>query len=121
MNVVLWIVAGILAIAFAMGGLLKISQPKDKLAAKWPGSKTSPQGRSRSSEPWECWSPRAHPARGHRHRPDSDPLAAAGLAVIMILAPVVHGRKEPQMIVVNLVLFALVASVAIMRFGPQAF
>ena len=50
------------------------------------------------------------------------PLAATGLAVTMILAAIVHGRRgEPQMIIVNAVLLALALFVAIMRFGPQAF
>lgn len=40
----------------------------------------------------------------------------------MVLAAVVHARlKENQQIVVNVVLFALAAFVAIMRFGPNAF
>src|SRR5262245_41853682 len=46
------------------------------------------------------------------------PLAATGLAVTMILATVVHvRRKEPQMIVFTIVLLALAAFVAVMRFG----
>ncbi len=32
MNVVLWIVAGLLAVAFLTSGLMKLSQPKKKLA-----------------------------------------------------------------------------------------
>lgn len=50
------------------------------------------------------------------------PIAATGLAITMVLAAVVHARlKENQQIVVNVVLFALAAFVAIMRFGPNAF
>ncbi len=33
MNLVLWIVAGLLAAAFAAAGLMKLTQPKAKLAA----------------------------------------------------------------------------------------
>ena len=33
MNVVLWIIAGLLAVAFAGAGLMKLTQPKPKLAA----------------------------------------------------------------------------------------
>ncbi len=33
MNVVLWIIAGLLAVAFAGAGLMKLMQPKAKLAS----------------------------------------------------------------------------------------
>lgn len=36
MNVLLWIVQAILAVAFALSGLVKVLQPKDKLAGKYP-------------------------------------------------------------------------------------
>ena len=50
------------------------------------------------------------------------PLAATGLAIVMLLAAVVHARrKEQQLIGVNVVLLVLAAFVAVMRFGPQAF
>ena len=49
-------------------------------------------------------------------------LAAAGLAVTMLLAAVVHARRgEKSNIAVNLVLAALAVFVAVMRFGPNAF
>jgi DoxX-like family len=34
MNVLLWIVAGLLAAAFLVAGLTKLTQPKEKLAAR---------------------------------------------------------------------------------------
>ena len=37
MNIVLWIIAGILAVAFAGAGLMKLTQPKEKLAASGMG------------------------------------------------------------------------------------
>ena len=50
------------------------------------------------------------------------PIAAVCLAVTMVLAAVVHGRRgETQAIVVNVVLLALALFVAVMRFGPNAF
>ncbi|MDX3099726.1 hypothetical protein [Nonomuraea angiospora] len=36
MNVVLWIVQAVLAVMFGMAGVMKSTQPKDKLAAKLP-------------------------------------------------------------------------------------
>jgi hypothetical protein len=43
MNVLLWIVQAILAVAFALSGLVKVLQPKDKLAGKYPWMQVSPR------------------------------------------------------------------------------
>ncbi|MGP3960206.1 DoxX family protein [Nonomuraea sp. 3N208] len=124
MNVVLWIGAGLLALAFLAAGLMKISQPKQKLAA--------------SGMAWtEDFSPGAVKAIGTLELlaaiglilpaafgivPVLTPLAATGLVLVMIGAAVTHARrKEPQMIVANVVLLALAAFVAWGRFGPYSF
>jgi uncharacterized membrane protein len=50
------------------------------------------------------------------------PLAATGLAVVMVLAILTHvRRKEAQVTPVNLVLGLLAAFVAWQRFGPHSF
>jgi hypothetical protein len=50
------------------------------------------------------------------------PIAATGLAVMMVLAAATHiRRKEPSGVAVNAVLFLLVAFVAWGRFGPYSF
>ena len=50
------------------------------------------------------------------------PLAATGLAVVMLLAAFAHARRrEPGAIVLNVVLLVLAAIVAWWRFGPYAF
>jgi hypothetical protein len=50
------------------------------------------------------------------------PLAAVGLALVMVGAIVVHARrKEPMNIAVNVVLIALAVIVAWGRFGPYSF
>ncbi|MFF3332964.1 DoxX family protein [Streptomyces sp. NPDC002888] len=50
------------------------------------------------------------------------PLAALGLAVMMIGAAIVHlRRKEPAVIVPNIVLGVLAAFVVWGRFGPYSF
>jgi DoxX-like family len=50
------------------------------------------------------------------------PLAALGLVLVMIGAAGTHAhRKEPQVIVVNLVILALAAVVVWGRFGPYSF
>ncbi|GLZ78118.1 hypothetical protein Afil01_29250 [Actinorhabdospora filicis] len=49
------------------------------------------------------------------------PLAALGLAALMVAAAVVHARRrEPSAIVVNAVLFAAAVLIAWGRFGPYA-
>lgn len=45
MNITLWIVAGALAAAFLMAGLMKATQPKIKLATSMRGSRTSRMAR----------------------------------------------------------------------------
>ncbi len=124
MNVVLWIIAGLLAAAFLAAGAMKLSQPKEKLAA--------------SGMAWtEDFGPGAVKAIGALEVlaavglvlpaavdivPVLVPLAALGLVLVMAGAIVTHARrKETQPIVVNLVLLALAAVVAVGRFGPQSF
>ncbi len=124
MNIVLWIIAGLLAAAFAAAGLMKLTQPKEKLAASGMG--------------WtEQFSPGAIKAIGALEvlaaiglilpaALDIVPilvlLAALGLIVLMIGAAVTHARrKETPMIGVNVVLLVLAAVVVWGRFGPYAF
>ncbi|HEY0239602.1 MAG TPA: DoxX family protein [Friedmanniella sp.] len=123
MNVLLWIVAGLLALAFLGAGLTKVSQPKDKLAGTMG---------------WvDDFSPAAVKTIGALEvlgaiglvlpalvdvAPVLVPVAATGLAVTMVGAIVVHLRRhEPQMVVVNVVLLVLALLVAVLRFGPYAF
>lgn len=50
------------------------------------------------------------------------PLAALGLVLLMAGAAITHARrKEPQMIVMNVVLLILAAVVVWGRFGPYSF
>nr|WP_279671572.1 DoxX family protein [Flexivirga meconopsidis] len=50
------------------------------------------------------------------------PVAAVGLALIMVGAAITHAqRKEWPNVAVNVVLFAMAVFVAIERFGPQSF
>lgn len=50
------------------------------------------------------------------------PVAAIGLAVVMVGAAVTHGRRgETKNVAVNAVLLALALVVAWGRFGPYAF
>ena len=120
MNVVLWILQAVLALAFAMAGFMKLTQPKDKLVSRLP---------------WvEDFSPTTVKLIGTAElaaaiglilpaatgiAPVLTPLAATGLAVLMVLAAITHARrKEPGAIAVNAALLILAAVVAWGRFGP---
>ncbi|MEV6810925.1 DoxX family protein [Micromonospora sp. NPDC051296] len=122
-NVTLWIIAGILAALFFMAGLMKATQPKEKLTANMPWVDDFSAGTVKLIGIVEILGALGLilPAALHI-APILTPLAATGLAVTMLLAAAVHARrKESQAIVVNVLLFALAAFVAIMRLGPQSF
>ncbi len=126
MNVVLWILAGILAAAFAFAGLGKVTQPKEKLAAQgrnmaW--TEDFDQGPIRLIGVLEILA-----AIALIVPPLIDvatwlvPLAALGLVALMIGAAITHLRRgETQNAVVNAVIAVLAAVVAWGRFGPYAF
>lgn len=125
MNVVLWILAGLLALFFAFAGVNKLAQSKEQLL----------------SSPNMAWAADFSPglikvigalevlaAFGLIVPAVFDvatvlvPLAATGLVVLMLGAAATHARrKEGQAIVVNVILLVLAAVVAWGRFGPHAF
>ena len=124
MNVVLWIIAAVLAVAFLGAGSMKLLRTKEQLAASGMG--------------WvESWQPTTIKLIGALEvlgaiglilpaaldiAPIFVPLAALGLVIIMIGAIVVHSRrKENQMVIGNLVLLALAVVVVWGRFGPCSF
>lgn len=123
MNITLWIIAAVLAVVFFMAGLMKAMQPKEKLAANMGWVEGFSAGTVKFIGVVEMLGALGLilPA-AFGIAPILTPLAATGLAITMVLAAVVHARrKESQMIVVNVVLLALAAFVAVMRFGSQAF
>jgi uncharacterized membrane protein YphA (DoxX/SURF4 family) len=122
LNLVLWIISGLLAAAFLGAGVMKLTQPKDQLAAKGMAYV-------------EDFSPGTIKAIGALEllaaiglilppllgiAPVLAPLAAAGLALIMIGAIIVHVRRKEQF-AFNVVLLVLAGVVAWGRFGPYAF
>ena len=124
MNVVLWIVAGVLAAAFLASGLMKLAQPKKKIVDSGMGwAEDFSDGAVKGIGALEVLG-----ALGLILPAVFDvatvlvPIAATGLALIMLGAAVTHARrKESQMVVVNVVLLILAAFVAWGRFGPYAF
>jgi len=123
MNIVLWIIAGLLAAAFLAAGTMKLTQPKEKLSAGMPWTDDFSAGAIKGIGALELLAaiglvlPAALDIV-----PVLVPLAALGLVLVMAGAMVTHARrKENQMIVVNLALAALAGIVAWGRFGPYSF
>jgi uncharacterized membrane protein len=124
-NLALWIIAGVLAFAFAGSGVMKLVQSKHQLVA-------SPTGG------WAAdWNPASIkligvaeilgaiglilPAVLHM-APTLVPLAAIGLILVMFGAAVTHARRhELPNVAINVVLLLLAAFVAWGRFGPLPF
>ena len=124
MNIALWIVTALLALAFAAAGALKLSQSKEKLAASGMG--------------WtDDYSPTMIKLIGAVEllaaiglvlpaltgiAPILVPLAATGLVIVMIGAILTHARRnELQAIGINAALLALAAFVAVGRFALAPF
>ena len=124
MNITLWIIAGLLAAAFAAAGAMKLAQPKAKLAESgmaWTEDFSEAQVKGIGVVEVLGAIGLILPAVLDI-APILSALAAAGLAVTMLLAAVVHARRgEKSNIAVTLVLAALAIFVAVMRFGPHSF
>jgi uncharacterized membrane protein YphA (DoxX/SURF4 family) len=123
-NIVLWVVAVVLAVAFAMAGLMKLTRSKEQLAASGMGwTEDFGTGQIKGIASLELLAAVGlvvPPLVGIA--PVLAPLAALGLVLVMIGAAVVHARRgEPQMIAINLVLLVLAAVVVWGRFGPYSF
>ncbi|MCW2703535.1 MAG: hypothetical protein JWQ37_1530 [Blastococcus sp.] len=123
MNVVLWILAGLLALAFLAAGLTKLTQPKEKLRANMAWVEDFSPGVIKGIGGLEVLAavglilPAALDVV-----PVLVPLAAVGLVVLMAGAAIAHARrKEFPMIAINLVLLVLAAVVVWGRFGPYSF
>ena len=124
MNITLWIIAGLLAVAFLAAGAMKLAQPKAKLAESgmaWTEDFSDSQvkliGLAEVLGAIGLVLPAATGIATFL-----TPLAAAGLAVTMAGAAITHLRRgEGSMVPINVVLGGLALFVAVMRFGPNAF
>lgn len=124
MEIVLWIIAGLLAVAFLFAGAAKVLQPKEKLAGSgmhWVEGTSAGSVKLLGGLEVLAAIGLILPAVLDI-APVLVPLAALGLVVVMIGAIVVHARqKEVQAIVMNIVLLVLAAAVVWGRFGPYSF
>jgi uncharacterized membrane protein YphA (DoxX/SURF4 family) len=119
MNTALWIIQGILAAMFLMAGIMKSTQPIDKLvktvtwADRFPVTTVRLIGTVEFLAalglilPWLL-----------NIVPLLTPIAASGLALVMVLAIFHHAKhKESKAIVFNIVLLSLSAFVAYGRYS----
>ena len=122
MTVVLWVIQIVLAAMFAMAGVMKSTQPKEKLASRLPWVEDYSAGTVRLIGVVELLAAIGlilPAATGIL--PILTPLAASGLALVMILAMNTHRRRhEPSGIAFNAVLLVLALVVAWGRFGAYA-
>jgi hypothetical protein len=124
MNTVLWILAGVLAVAFMAGGVMKLSQPRAKLATSGMGFvEDFSDGAVKSIGVLEILAAMGLVAPAYFDvAPILVPLAAVGVIMLMVGAMVTHARRgERQPIVANVVFLALAAVVAWGRLGPESF
>lgn len=120
MDIALWVVSGLLAVVFLGSGLAKLAQSKAKLQANpqmaWAKDFSEPMikliGGAEVLGAIGLIVPELVDVA-----PVLTPLAAIGLALIMVGAAATHSRRrEYQVVPVNLVLLALALFVAVGRF-----
>lgn len=124
MDVVLWIVTGVLALAFLAAGAMKLAQPKEKLAASGMGWVDDfSAGAVKGIGLAEVLGAVGLVLPGLTGiAPVLVPLAALGLALTMVGAAVVHVRRgEQQMVAVNAVLLVLALVVVVGRSWVEPF
>jgi uncharacterized membrane protein len=121
-NVFLWVLQAVLAAMFAMAGVMKATQSKEKLARGLPWVEDYSSGTVRLVGVLELLGaiglivPAATDVL-----PVLTPLAATGLAIVMALAVNTHRRRhEPSAVAFNVVLCVALAVVAWGRFGPYS-
>jgi putative oxidoreductase len=114
LHISLWVGQVVLAVMFAMAGVMKLTTPIDELARKlaWAGALPAPMVRFIGLSELAGALGLVLPA-ALRIRPRLTPLAAAGLAAIMVFAVFFHsGRGELEALPINLFLGGLAAFVA---------
>ena len=118
LHITLWILQVILAAMFLMSGFMKLSQPIDQLSKMLPWAAQVPEALVRFIGVAEVLG-----AVGLilpsllRIQPKLTPIAAVGLALVMLFAVVFHiSRGETPMIGMNFILIAIAAFIAWGRF-----
>lgn len=125
MNVALWIVAGLMAVAFAAGGISKLVIPKGKIAqlpgGKWVEGVSADFVRATGVLDLMAAAGLILPATLDI-APVLVPVAAVGVVWLMIGAAIVRLRfGSPKAILGDATYLALAVFVAWGRFGPESF
>lgn len=122
MNTALWIVQGVLAVAFLMAGFLKLTKSREALETNMAYVEDLTDQQLTVNGVVEVLGGLGlvlPAATGIL--PILTPLAATGLVIVMVLAAALHvQRDELPLIAINVVLGGLAAFVAWGRFGPYA-
>ena len=123
MNLFLWILQGVLAAMFLLFGVMKTTQPHDRLvkqAGGWVADFSTPALRAIGAAELAGALGLILPAATGIATVLTT-VAAACLGVVMLLAMLVHARrKEFQSIALNAVLLIGAIVIAWGRFGPYA-
>lgn len=123
MNIALWILAGLLAVAFLGAGAMKLVTPRTTLTANprmaWTAAFSEPTVKTIGLLEVLGGIGLVLPPMV-RIAPFLAPLAATGLAITMIGAAFTHARRHESMLV-PLVLLALCVLLAAGRFGVVPF
>jgi uncharacterized membrane protein YphA (DoxX/SURF4 family) len=125
MNVVLWILAGLLSAMFLLAGAMKLAQPKEKLAAApnmgWANDFSPGVLKLIGALEVVAAVGLILPAAVDVV-PVLVPLAAVGLVLLMIGAVITHARRgESRPIGMNVALLVVAGIVVWGRFGPYSF
>lgn len=123
MNIALWIIQVLLAVAFLASGLSKVARPRLVLAGRTPYVEDFSDAQIKGIGVLELLAaiglivpPLVHFATF------LTPLAAVGIVLLMGGAAATHLRRhETQPVAVNGVLLVLAVVVAVGRFGPYPF
>lgn len=116
MNIVLWVLQALVALAFAAAGLPKATQPIDALSKRMDWVGAVPPGLVRFIGISEFLGALGLILPGLFHWGSALTVAAAtGLAVIMILAIGFHVRRKESQIIMNAVLLIFSLAIAIGR------
>jgi uncharacterized membrane protein YphA (DoxX/SURF4 family) len=123
-NTLLWILAAVLSAFFLLSGTKKLAQSKDALIESgyaWATDFNPPALKTIGTLEVLAAAGLILPAAVDI-APILVPLAATGLAVLMLGATILHlRRKETAVLALTLPLTALPLALALARFGPESF
>ena len=123
MNVLLWTLQIVLAAAFLAAGAMKLAQPRERQVARMKWFEDVPEPGIKAIGALEVVGAIGLILPGALGIAVLlTPLAAVGLAALMLGAAGLHARRsEPSHIATNVVLLALAVVIAWGRFGPYHF